>query len=565
MSTILTKTYLITSHTNKVEGFISKLIASNTSFEVLDARELGEEWDSIQNYKPEKEFDEKELELSEKILVNYQPKGFLNSFEDNRAVGSLAEILDAKSNSKVIKEIIHKLNEYLELETDEKGKGDATNAALEDVKSFLKQHNIDPENFTKENYKLIAAYHTSIELDIKLSHSLGKIFTTEENSNICFAFVTVDQNSHSTFETILNSDKITFEKIDWNREIVVWKNKGGLAAFQTVAQSLGTISTKEVDPTIAISLFFSLFFAFCLNDAVYGLILSGFTGYFLYFRNLKPGFKNIFQLFFFSGLLTILLGALTNSWAGDFFSQTPVNNVLQNFQLIDTLNVDSTAPINVFLKNELKTSPIVFMLGLSGFIGILSILSGYVLKILNSLKSKDGDALKADTSWFLFILSILATTVTAALAPSLTNIGLISVLIFGISLFVFNSGKGIFGKVLGGLGSIYGLIGFFADVLSFTRLIAVGLTGGIIANVINLLAKLIYDSINVPIINLIAAIIVLLIGHSFNLVVSLFGAYINPLRLHYVEFMPKFFEGRGRSLQPVNAEFTFMKLELKSK
>jgi V/A-type H+/Na+-transporting ATPase subunit I len=144
-----------------------------------------------------------------------------------------------------------------------------------------------------------------------------------------------------------------------------------------------------------------------------------------------------------------------------------------------------------------------------------------------------------------------------------TNLGLaanILLLVSVLSVFIFNSGTGIGSKIMGGLGSLWGLIGFFADILSFTRLIAVGLTGGIIGSVINLLSSLIYTAIPIPFINFVVLLGVLLIGHLFNFVISVFGAYINPLRLSYVEYLPKFLSGSERNMMPEKISLTYHKL-----
>jgi vacuolar-type H+-ATPase subunit I/STV1 len=565
MSVILTNTYLLTTNKDQVETLLADLLVSGSSFEILDPKELGEEWNQIHNYENKVIVDSRELEIADKVLTTYQPKGLLESFIDHRAIGSVGDILVAKQKKEVLKNIIHKLAQYQELKNTEVGEGSPTQSGLEDIRLSLKDYDINPDLLTPEQYKSLSAYHASLELDGKLAQVLEKVFSLQSNSQTYFGFFSVEKSNSKAFELTLVKEKINFEKVDWNKEIVVWQNKGGLSAFQGVAESLGTIDTKETDPTVPISIFFTLFFAFCLGDAIYGLILALFCGYFLYFKNLKKGFQNIFKLFFYSGIVTVLMGALMNSWAGDLLANSPAKSFVELFQVVDLLNPDSPAMLNVVLKNNGGTSPIVFMLGLSAFIGLLNIFCGYFIQMRTSLKSSSFSKFRSELNWFLFVLSILVTVSALAFLPALVMPGAVIILLTGLGLFVLNESNTIVGKIMGGLVSVYNLIGFFADILSFTRLIAVGLTSGIVANVINLLAKLIYDSINVPVLNLVLAIMVLLGGHLFNLVVALFGAYINPLRLHYVEFMPKFFEGRGRPLKVVDSDFSRLKLNFNSK
>jgi len=132
--------------------------------------------------------------------------------------------------------------------------------------------------------------------------------------------------------------------------------------------------------------------------------------------------------------------------------------------------------------------------------------------------------------------------------------------LFTIGLFIFNKGKNLLAKISNGLGSLYGLISFGSDVLSFTRLVAVGLTSGIIANVINQIGWLLYQAFGNQILGTIFLIIFLVCGHLFNLVIALFGAYINPLRLNYVEFYPKFFKGTAQQIQPLQKNTFYLKL-----
>jgi V/A-type H+-transporting ATPase subunit I len=98
-----------------------------------------------------------------------------------------------------------------------------------------------------------------------------------------------------------------------------------------------------------------------------------------------------------------------------------------------------------------------------------------------------------------------------------------------------------------------------ADLVSYTRIIAIGLTGGVIASIVNLMAFMLYQA-GGPIFGILLGIIVLIGGHIFNFVLSVFGAYINPLRLTYVEFMPKFYDGRGRQWKPLKPEFKYTRV-----
>jgi len=427
----------------------------------------------------------------------------------------------------------------------------------------LKEFSFNPEKISKDNYLLLCSIYASLEMEhilYEASNLVFKLSSDKADEVANYAFISVHPEDVKKFENLAVKNEIAIEATQWSKEIVVWNRGDSVTPFKNVAQSLGTIGNKETDPSLAITVFFSLFFAFCLGDALYGLVLAVFCGYFIFFKNLKTQFQSIFQLFFIAGVATVIFGALFNSWAGDLFLKTPLNPIFESIQLINPLDPLSKAPVNQFLL-ERGISPIVALLGFSAAIGFVTLMAAYLIKIMNTLKAKDYGAFFEETNWFVFILfgvlALFASSLPAAIGTVIMGLFAVS----GLAFFVTNSGKGLFGKVLGGLAKFYNLIGFGSDLLSFTRLIAVGLTGGIIATVINLLAFLIYNSIPVPVLNLLLTAAILVIGHLFNLTISLFGAYINPLRLHYVEFLPKFYEPSGQKLNFIKTDFKYLKLK----
>lgn len=656
MSVKLTKTFLTIFKDNLYGDFFKSLIYDKIRFEILNPIELGSEWSEVEFNQTSLSNNEAILAKTDKILNNFQPTGFINSFVDHRPEIDSKDIhfIDQSKDKNKYLEIINDLEKYENLKTINSKLAEITSASdksiligrnilafkekldafgLEVLKEFnqnhpnvdledqthqidfqeledygvilfdkneldyildyqqathsdiklyshkeflqfisseqkalidnLKEFNLNPEKISKDNYLLLCAIYANLELDQLLHEATSKIFKLSKektDDSTSYAFISVHPDDVSKFRKILDKNNIASESTDWSKEIVVWDQGESINPFKKVAESLGTISTKETDPSISISVFFSLFFAFCLGDAIYGLLLAIFCGYFIFFKNLKAKFESMFQLFFVAGVATVIFGAVFNSWAGDLFAKTPINPLLESIQLINPLDPLSKAPINQFLL-EKGISPIVALLGFSVLIGFITLMSAYVIKILNTLKARDYASFREETNWFTFIIFGVLMLFAGNLPSA---ISLIITIFFGlsaISLFITNSSKGIAGKTLGGLAKFYNLIGFGSDLLSFTRLIAVGLTGGIIASVINLLAFLIYDSISLPIVNIIVTAAILIIGHLFNLTISLFGAYINPLRLHYVEFLPKFYDPSGQKLNFIKTDFKYLKLK----
>lgn len=433
-----------------------------------------------------------------------------------------------------------------------------------EVRRQLEMKGFTPIKLGSAKLKQMSACHASLQIEDRLSDAKNKIFRVSEEAHLYFLFLAVRHNNSSNLEKFLTKSEILYEKVDWSEEILEWKQGGDLESFRTIPASLGTIGKNESDPTLATAITFSVFFAFCLGDALYGLIITLICGGLLFFTHVKQSMRNILTIFFWSGLATVFYGALTKSWAGDLFDKTILNTPLSSLQLLNPLVLNSpdgnNPAINTLLIEAGNIHPIVALLALSLVIGLITIFAGYALKLNTAIRSKAWADLASQLTWIGFLGSLFSWLVASSLSTVWEQVAFISLLIFAIGLFVFNSGKGLVGRFMGGLGNVYGLISFGSDILSFTRLIAVGLTSGIIASVVNLLTFLVYDSITIPVVNIIVASLMLLIGHTFNLVIALFGAYINPLRLNYVEFYPKFFEGKGRQIKTLHTEFSYLRI-----
>jgi len=106
-------------------------------------------------------------------------------------------------------------------------------------------------------------------------------------------------------------------------------------------------------------------------------------------------------------------------------------------------------------------------------------------------------------------------------------------------------------KVLGGVLKLYDVVGYFGDVLSYARLLALGLATGAIAMAINGVAEM---ASGIPVVGIVAAVIVLIGGHLFNIAVNCLGGFVHSGRLQYLEFFSKFFEGGGRAFTPFREE-----------
>jgi len=136
------------------------------------------------------------------------------------------------------------------------------------------------------------------------------------------------------------------------------------------------------------------------------------------------------------------------------------------------------------------------------------------------------------------------------------------VFIVGTSLVVLTAGrksKSLFGKIFGGLPRLYDIVGFLGDTLSYMRLLALCLAGGILGGLINGMAS---DLGNI-VARILGGTVLLLFGHSINFAMSVLGAFVHSCRLQYLEFFSKFLEGGGKPFRPFGprTQYTVMKQE----
>lgn len=284
-----------------------------------------------------------------------------------------------------------------------------------------------------------------------------------------------------------------------------------------------------IDPNPFIFPFYIAFFGFIMADAAYGILM--FFGCWFALKAMKPkgGMKKTLTLFMYCGVSTFLAGLLF----GGFFSNAV------------------TVFTKTFLGKAVVVSPLWFdpaaepmkMLAFSLALGGVHIILGMALAAYRMIRQGHLlDAIFDVGSWYLVFAGI-------GLYALKVPVGLY-VIIAGALLLVLTGGRNspnLFGKITGGLGSLYGITGYLSDVLSYARIMALGLSGAVIGQVMNQLGAMGGNGF----LGLILFMVVFILGHTFNLAISLLGAYVHTSRLQYIEFFGKFFEGGGRAFRPL--------------
>ncbi len=340
------------------------------------------------------------------------------------------------------------------------------------------------------------------------------------------------------------------EKEENERVPVVIVNQKYIEPFESVTRVYGLPEYNEMDPTASLSLFFAVFFGMCLSDAGYGLFLLVMSVLAVKFLALSKEFKRLLKLMIYCGITTIGVGILYGSYFSINLPDLPpsaVRDFLLSLQLIDPI------------KSPLQIMIISLLLGL---------LQGWFARVVNVKyllgKRRFKDAFLGDFIWIWAILAIVFFGLAKLFFPAGAKWGAYLLIGFAVVL-VLTQGyqkKNIFLKFGSGLLSLYKLVGMLSDILSYSRLLALGLTTSIIGLVINVIALLFRDMI--PYAGFVIMVLVLIGGHLFNLGINVLGGFIHSARLQFVEFFPKFMEGGGRSFKPLQKEYKLIRVKSKA-
>lgn len=309
------------------------------------------------------------------------------------------------------------------------------------------------------------------------------------------------------------------------------KNNDLNKSFENITEMYSLPRYNEIDPTPLLAPFFLIFFGMMVADAGYGLLILIGSLVALKVFNLDDSQKQFAKFFMYLSIPTIIFGFIYGSFFGDFIN-------LDGVKLIDP-----SKDVNTIL-----VASVVF--------GVIQIFFGLGIKAYVLIR--DGrplDALYDVGSWVLTLVSI---GVFAMGSGSLATIGKYGMIV-GMIAIVLTQGrhmKSVGGKLGQGLYALYGITGYVGDLVSYTRLMALGLAGGSIAGALNLIIGM-FPTVAL----IILGPVIFILAHIFNLGLSLLGGYVHTCRLEYVEYFSKFYEGGGRPFEPFKTLDKFIKIK----
>lgn len=338
-------------------------------------------------------------------------------------------------------------------------------------------------------------------------------------------------------------------------EPVSLKNNAFTEGGLPVLEMFSMPSKSDIDPTPVMAFFYYMLFGIMLGDAVYGLIMVLATGFVLLkFRPEAPQRRSM-KLFFFSGLFSIFWGVLFGSYCGDlpnviaktFFGAT--ENIVTPI-LLDPIS----QPMN--------------MLYLSIALGVLHIFVGLGMGVAASLKNKDIAAAIFDyLAWITMVGGVIAWALLTmiklpfevpAILPDII-LGIVIASVVGILIMNGRSSRNLFKRLAKGAYALYGVTSYLSDIMSYSRILALGLATGVISQVFNQMGAMVGSAGGV--IGALGMTVVCLIGHAFNIGISLIGCYVHTCRLQYIEFFGKFYEGGGKAFEPLSVNTNYFKIK----
>ena len=284
-----------------------------------------------------------------------------------------------------------------------------------------------------------------------------------------------------------------------------------------------------VDPNPLMAPFFILFYGMMMADMGYGLFMI-LASLFVKKKKPKGAMRDLFDLMFLCGISTFIVGIFTGGFFGDAPSQI-AGLFGKTFELPALINTVEHAT---------------YILIASFALGAVHIITGMAIKMIHQIRT--GHALDGILDvvpwWTLFAgIAFAALGVTWYVA------------IAGVLLIIATQGRDkptIFGKIFGGLGSLYDITAYFGDVLSYARLMALMLAGGVIANVFNTVGALTG--------NIFTFLIIFVIGHALNMGLNLLGCYVHDLRLQCLEFFGKFYQDGGKPFKPLSINSKYVNI-----
>ncbi len=328
---------------------------------------------------------------------------------------------------------------------------------------------------------------------------------------------------------------------------VAFSNNAFVRPVEDITANYSMPSETDIDPNPVMAVFYYWFFGMMFSDAGYGLLMMIVCGILGFSKILERRKRSMLKMFFWCGVSTTLWGIAYGSFFGDLIGTVSKTFGKGNVEFLPVL-ID---PVNQALE----------LLIISVAFGMVHILTALVIKLLKLWRLGDKKGAVYDVGLWIGVLSglsIFAVGMGMKL-QAVKNTGLVISILSAIGLVLVGGRdkKSFIMRFFSGLLSLYDITGFVGDILSYSRLMALGLATGVIASVVNVLGAL---GGNSPV-GIIMFVLISIFGHGLNFAINMLGAYVHTNRLQYVEFYQKFYSGGGRRFRPLSLDTKYFNFQ----
>ena len=408
----------------------------------------------------------------------------------------------------------------------------------EDIKKLDDQiEEIDAKlNSTSAEYDEYEVIHDFYEIQLKKLRAIEKceytdyLFTINSYSPTALS-TNLKEELESNYQIFVDIQDV---ETDEDYPILLQNNKFA-RSFQSLVDMYALPKPGyDIDPTFWASVFYVILFGMMLGDVGYGALMAIMCAIGLFKFKVEGNTKKTMGMLMLSGIVSIPFGFLFGGFFGDLLPTITNNAVV----------------FKPLLFNPME-EPIA-MLILSMGVGVIHLFAGMAIDIY--IKTKRGDwktGFFKVAPWYLIVVGLILWVTNISVGKYLALTGLIVLLLLGDQ-----STKNPFKRIFSGIASLTDITSWLSDILSYSRILALGLSTSVIAMVVNILAMLIgYKGITA-----ILFVVILIFGHVLDLALSGLSSYVHTIRLQYVEFFGKFYEGGGRPFEPLDYASKFTKI-----
>jgi V/A-type H+-transporting ATPase subunit I len=403
------------------------------------------------------------------------------------------------------------------------------NSQLEKINSEIELLN---NNINKHIANALALINTQLDQknqELDFSYANANVEKLTDDKVILLEGWVPEELSKKLNEYLDNEDIVYIaEKPEKSNDApVLLKNNKFAKLFEPIGELFSLPAYTEIDLTPFFAPFFMLFFGFCVGDTGYGLIILILT--IILRSKVNKKLKPILTLATILGASTVIMGLVT----GTFFGVNLVD--IKSYPLKSII----LEPLSLFWAS----------IGIGG----VQILFGMIIKAANLIKQKGLKYGLSTIGWILLLLTIIIFVGLEQFGVNVDNLKLIKNILQGASLLLIllfaNPEKNFLISSLSGIYDAYNMItGIFGDLLSYVRLFALGMSGGILGLVFNQIAS---QFLSIGVIGWILFTLVLILGHGMNIFLACLGGFVHPMRLTFVEFYKNSgFAGGGKKYKP---------------